>query len=396
MVISSLLQRCQWMWQPMTRPYGDGSIFWDKKRQRWIGIYTAGRGAEGQRVRRRVSGRTKTEARQRLRELQREASHGRPAPNGNLRLGPFLDRWLEESVATRGGSPNTVDNYRWAVDRHIKPNLGTRRLRDLSPDDVDSLLRLKAQAGLAHSSLMRIRAVLVQSLRFGERYGYVGRNVAQLVDLPSAPAHQGRSLTVEQAECLLAAAVGERLEGAIVTGLMLGLRPGELLGLTWSAVDFDEDRLSVLTALKRERGVLIIGKPKTPKSIRTLDMPEPVSVALKSQRSRQAKDRLAAGRMWIDHDLAFASEVGTPVDPSNFRRTFGRIAKNAGLGHWHPHELRHSAASLLSASGVPLESVADILGHANPRTTFAIYRHQVSQSIDAAVTPMADMFGTAP
>ena len=72
----------------------------------------------------------------------------------------------------------------------------------------------------------------MQALRFGERYGYVGRNVAQLVDLPPAPRREGRSLAIEQSERLLSAARGERLEAAIVTGLMLGLRPGELLGLT--------------------------------------------------------------------------------------------------------------------------------------------------------------------
>jgi hypothetical protein len=71
----------------------------------------------------------------------------------------------------------------------------------------------------------------VQALRFGGRYGYVGRNVAQLVDLPPAPRREGRSLAIEQSERLLSAARGERLKAAIVTGLMLGLRPGELLGL---------------------------------------------------------------------------------------------------------------------------------------------------------------------
>ena len=66
---------------------------------------------------------------------------------------------------------------------------------------------------------------------------------------------------------------------------------------------------------------------------------------------------------------------GTPVDPRNFYRVLSAVARRAGLGHWHPHELRHSAASILLNSGVPLEMVADVLGHASIRTTKDIYGH---------------------
>jgi len=378
----------------MTRPYGDGSIFWDQRRRRWVGIYATGHDASGRRIRRKVTGRTKTEARQRLRALQRDAVARQPTPSGAMRLGAFLDRWLDEIVALRVSSPNTLDNYRWAVDRHIKPALGTRRLRELTPDDVDRLIRSKLDAGLGHSSLMRIRAVLVQALRHGERYGYVGRNVAQLVDLPRSPQREGRSLTVEQARKLLDAAKGERLEAAIVCGLTLGLRPGELLGLSWSDVDLTRGRLTVQRSLKREGRVLRLGHPKTPRSVRTLDMPPLALDALRTHRACQAQERLIAGPLWAGSDLVFANEVGTPVDPSNFRRVFGRISEKAGLGHWHPHELRHSNASLLSAAGLALETVADVLGHSSARTTSAVYRHQVAESIDAAVIPMEILFGT--
>jgi len=377
----------------MTRPYGDGSIFWDKRRGRWVGIYTTGRNTSGRRVRRKVTGRTKTEARQRLRTHQREAIDGRPTPSGAIRLGPFLDRWLDEVVSSRVSSPNTLDNYRWAVDQHIKPALGTKRLRELTPDDVDALLRSKLESGLRHSSVLRFRTVLIQALRHGERYGYLSRNVAKLVDLPPAPHREGRSLTVEQARKLLDAAKGERLEAAIVCGLMLGLRPGELLGLSWSDIDLDASRLSVRQSLKRERGVLRLGAPKTPKSVRTLDMPRLAADALRTHGVRQAQDRLIAGPAWAGSDFVFSTEIGTPVDPSNFRRTFGRITERAGLGHWHPHELRHSAASLLSAAGIPIETVADVLGHSSTRTTSEVYRHQVEESLNAAVLPMMELFG---
>jgi integrase len=328
-----------------------------------------------------------------MRVFRRAAIDGQPAPSGATRLGAFLDRWLDEVVPLRVSSPNTIDNYRWAVDQHIKPGLGTRRLRDLTPDDVDSFLRAKREAGLGHSSVMRIRAVLVQALRHGERYGYVGRNVATLVDLPRAPQSQGRSLAIEEARNLLEAARSDRLEAAIWCGLLLGLRPGELLGLSWGDIDLANGRLTIRRSLKRERGVLRLGDPKTPKSIRTLEIPALIVDALRKHRARQATERLSAGPLWVDNDLVFSSELGTLTDPSNLRRSFARITKSAGLGHWHPHELRHSAASILSDAGVPLERVADVLGHRDVRTTSSVYRHQVTNSISAAVTPMQELFG---
>jgi integrase len=377
----------------MTRPYGDGSVFWDERRRRWVGIFTSGRDASGKRLRHKVLARSKTEARAKLRALQHQAADGRPLPNAAIRVGPFLDRWLTEVVEAKGSSPNTVDNYRWAVDHHIKPALGTTRLRDLTPDDVDGLLRAKNDAGLAHSSLMRIRAVLIQALRHGERYGYVSRNVAQLVDLPRAPRREGRSLTVEQAKDLLAAAKGERLEAAVICGLMLGLRPGELLGLSWADVDMKGRCLTVRRSLKREGRTLRLGDPKTPRSLRTLTMPPTVLEAFRAHRARQAQERLAAGPLWSDSGLVFASEVGTPLDPSNLRRSFARITHRAGLGKWHPHELRHSAASLLSHSGVSIEEVADLLGHTDVRMTSSTYRHRITRAIGAAAAPMEELFG---
>jgi len=85
--------------------------------------------------------------------------------------------------------------------------------------------------------------------------------------------------------------------------------------------------------------------------------------------------------------------VRTPLDPSNLRRSFARITQRAGLGKWHPHELRHSAASLLSHSGVSIEEVADVLGHTDVRITSSTYRHLVADSIWAAVAPMEGLFG---
>ncbi len=80
-------------------------------------------------------------------------------------------------------------------------------------------------------------------------------------------------------------------------------------------------------------------------------------------------------------DLVFTTTEATPIDPSNLRRQFARLTEDAGLGTWHPHELRHSAASILSAAGVPLEHIADTLGHDGTRMTALVYRHAITPTI---------------
>ena len=99
------------------------------------------------------------------------------------------------------------------------------------------------------------------------------------------------------------------------------------------------------------------------------------------------------GEHWRDCGLVFPTRLGTLLDPANLRRSLHQLTDRAGLGHWHPHELRHSAASLLSAAGVPLEEVADLLGHASTRVTSAVYRHRTTPTVEAARDPMDRLFG---
>jgi integrase len=148
----------------------------------------------------------------------------------------------------------------------------------------------------------------------------------------------------------------------------------------------------VVRTLKRERGQLLLGDPKTPTSRRALTMPAPAVAALRAHRAKQRQERLAAP-VWEDNDLVFCTCVGTPLDPSNLRRGFSKLTRTAGLGHWHPHELRHSAASILSASGVPIEQIADVLGHAGTRTTAAVYRHLIEPTVRHAASTMELVFG---
>jgi integrase len=218
-----------------------------------------------------------------------------------------------------------------------------------------------------------------------------------MAEMPATTRPAGRrALTPEQASVLLSAMAGHRLEGLFVVGLMLGLRPGELTGLGWSDADLEGSRLVVDVSLKYERKALRIGETQTATSRRPLSIPVPVGGALRVHRRRQLEERLMAGAAWQESGLVFATQVGIPIDPANLRHAFVRLTEKAGLGHWTPNEQRHSAASLLSAAGVPLEVIADVLGHASTRMLQQHYRHQVKPSIDGHVTVMEQMFGARP
>ncbi|MEV4001708.1 site-specific integrase [Actinomadura sp. NPDC049753] len=139
---------------------------------------------------------------------------------------------------------------------------------------------------------------------------------------------------------------------------------------------------------------IVLSELKTAKSRRTLVLTPEIMSKLRALHADQAKARLALGEAWQDHGLIFPSEVGTPTDPDNFSHTFSKLAQRAGLGHWHPHELRHSGASLMLAQGTPLHVVSEILGHAGIAITKDTYGHLIVDDKRAAAEAMSGaLFG---
>jgi integrase len=117
--------------------------------------------------------------------------------------------------------------------------------------------------------------------------------------------------------------------------------------------------------------------------------PPAVIKALKDHKLLQASERAEAGSAWREHDLVFASQVGTPLDPSHVRRAFKQITKSAGLGEdWTPRELRHTFVSILSDDGMLIRDIADLVGHSDSRTTETVYRHQLKPVITKGATAL--------
>jgi integrase len=206
-----------------------------------------------------------------------------------------------------------------------------------------------------------------------------------------------RAMTAVEAAALLAAAKDDpRLGAYVILSLTTGIRTEEARALRWDHVDLDgkpDARPPLPPHIAVWRSVRLHGDTKTEKSRRTLALPQSAATALREHRKRQAAARLAAGALWHDEDLVFTSSVGTPLDASHVRRDFRALYKRAGIeGVWAPRELRHTFVSVMSESGVAVEEIARLAGHASSRTTETIYRHELRPVITTGADVMDAIF----
>jgi integrase len=172
----------------------------------------------------------------------------------------------------------------------------------------------------------------------------------------------------------------------IVVSLLTGARTEDLRALTWDRIDLDGDPPTIALW----RSVRAHGDTKTTKSRRTIELPNRCLEALREHR-RLLESR-ALGKM-REGNLAFSTSVGTALDAANVRRRFRRVVAAAGLEatEWTPRELRHSFVSLLSSSGMPIEEIAHLVGHAN-RVTELVYRKELRPVLTRGARAMDALF----
>lgn len=370
------------------RGNGEGSIYQRASDGRWLGAITLGYAANGKLRRKVVSGKTRGEVVQALKKLQRQLDDGLPAPDTTLTLSQLLTRWHDDVLRHQVAS-SAASNYKAIADHHIIPTLGPKKVASILPGDIDRLMSEKMDSGLSVSTVRRIRSVLAQALDQGVRWGSVTRNVASLTRPPKATRKEGRTLTPEQARHLLDTLKGHRSETLYALMLSTGLRRGEALGLKWDDFNPKEGTVSIRRQLTRENGSLATKDTKTARSRRSINLPTRVVEDLKAHKVRQARERLELGPAWQDTGYIFTSSVGTPLDPRNLNREFKIVCQKASLGDWHPHELRHSAASLMLAQGVKIQVVSEVLGHSSIRMTADVYGHILAPDREAAAAAMS-------
>ncbi len=370
-----------------TRGKGEGSIGRHPD-GRWYARISIG-WVNGKRKRRPFYGKSRKEVHAALTKALRDRQQGLPISSGvGQRLGSYLTRWLEHVKPSI--RPRTYERFEGIVRLHVTPDLGKIRLERLTPEHVQQLLNRKLAAGLSAQSVRHIRTILGIALKRAVKWNLVGRNAAALTDGPKVERAPITPLSADEARRLLAAVSGHRLEAFYLIALALGLRRGEALGLSWDDLDQDARTMQISRALQRAEGKLQLLPLKTKSSHRTIRLPEVVVRALQRHKASQAQERLAAGADWkgATDNLIFATETGTRLEPRNVNRNFKLALKRAVLSDTKLHNLRHTAATLMLAEGVPAKVVQEILGHSKISTTLDVYSHTTPGLMNDAAIKM--------
>ena len=377
------------------------TVRWNESKQRWMAWVRFPDGS-----RRKVERVDKADAQADLDALitLRVQAQSPDAPRNRLAsFAEVIEAWFADGCPNvapsrtarhaRTKSPNTIVNARQLLGASVIPAIGslkvdrttTRRLEGLFASMVDSY---------ATSTIDRNWNYLNQALQHGQRNRTIKTNPAADVLLPERrPSKPRKSFTLEQAQALLTKAIPADPRPAMwLTGLMCGLRPGELAGLRWPYVDIDSDTptLEVAeSAIEVNHRYVGQGEPKTARSRRRMALHPLLVAAL----LRHREDQRLLG-LYDDEGIVFCTGNGTPMTKANMRRAFRQLCRNAGVGEdWTTYELRHSFVSLVSDQLDDLAKVADLAGHVDTRTTQG-YRHNIRPSLPHAAQAWGDLLSS--
>lgn len=337
---------------------GDG-----KRKQKWI--------STGLEVKN-----NKRKAEQVLKDLISEYEDKKISVINKQTFSDFMGEWLE--VIKLNVKITTYNGYKLHYDKHIKPyfdKLGVA-VTDLTPMQLQNYYNTKLSEGLSASSVKKHHANIHKALDYALKLNVIAYNPADRITLPKRERYKGKFYNEVQLKQLMELCEGTPIESVVFIAINYGLRRSEILGLKWSAVDFDENTIIVNhTAVANVGGVLYDDTTKTKASLRTLPLTDNVKKYLLELKAHQESMALLMGDCYHKSEYICCYDDGREIRPDYVTHKFNKILENSDLPKIRFHDLRHSAASLLINAGFNLKEVQEWLGHSNIATTGNIYSH---------------------
>lgn len=301
----------------------------------------------------------------------------------NDTVADFLDEYMEDYVKVQS-SPATVRDYQEVIDKYLKPTFGKIKLQELTKPKIQQVYnrwRVKSPLSdkpLRSTTIHHINRVFKAGLNVAIELDYIKTNPAKGIKIGKDEVSQHMDVyTNEEIRGLQKAVRGTDMELPVALLFDCVLRRGELLGLRYSDIDFDNNTITVQYTWVESNSdnKPVLKDCKTECSYRTMVVSDYTMRLLRKQRLKYMKNRLKYGSSFCNSDRVICKENGEPYLPKSFTHKWINTLKKYGLRHIKLHGTRHSAISFLLSEGVPLHIVQQRAGHADPKITLGVYSH---------------------
>lgn len=353
----------------------------------WQIIIEDGLDSKGERIRiyKSLKG-TKKEAQKVMAKMLNELNEGSYIEQSKKTVGEYFKEWMEAYILPHLAA-TTIVGYKSNVFGHIVPALGHIELQKLNGNDIQKFYNKlskknnpRTKKPLSPRTIEHIHANLRSGLKQAVKLGMIDRNPADAATIPKVKNYKATVYDEDEVRELLKYVKDTKIEVPVVLGAGLGLRRGEVLGLRWSAINFDTKEMIIDTSLVYVDKEFIFKEPKSDSGERTLIMPDSLIAILKEHRKNQNIYKLALGKEYDNNDLVCCREDGKPIIPGSFSHSFSAFLKEHDLKKIRFHDLRHTNASLLLKYGVPAKVASRRLGHSTIGITMDLYSHVYNES----------------
>ena len=314
----------------------------------------------------------------------------------------FCTQYLE--IKKNSLSPQTYNFYSKVIEEELMPMFARLKMKDLRTYHIQQFIqylandkkRLDGQDGkIAASTVKRYATVLRSIVGMAYKLEYIEEDIgrSRRLEFPKEETKEVEVFTLEEVGYILKALESEpwHIRAVIEVALFTGCRRGEIVGLKWADIDFENQRISVKRSIyKLSDGKAREKEPKSKTSIRTISIPERLCKTLTEYRLQQNRHIAYLGDGWKNLDYVFTEEDGYVMNPQTPTKQFDHFLKRHGIRHLKFHGLRHTSATMLLANGCDIKTVSARLGHADITTT-NIYVHAL-ESTDRMAAQTFDNF----
>ena len=311
----------------------------------------------------------------------------------------YMEQWLEIVKSTI--SISTYSSYSKCVKGIISPYFRERKilLRNLQAKDIQNFY-LQELKRVSANSVIHYHANIHKALKYAVKIDLIDVNPADKVERPKKEKFVGSFYDADEVNRLFEITEGTKLEIPVLLGAFYGLRRSEAIGLKWSAIDFDQNTLTIQHTVVQcnidgKRELIAADTTKIKSSMRTLPLVPFVRDRLLALKAEQAENRRLCGRCYNRDYLEYicVNEIGDLIKPSYVTEQFPKLLDKYDMRRIRYHDLRHSCASLLLKNGVQMKEIQDWLGHSDFSTTANTYAHLDYSSKLTSADAMLDGLG---